>query len=152
MAQVTTHSLPIDSELRRYVKQEDFIDCYAIESDLPPRRAAEIITNFPAWARLLVKIRNAMTAPFGLLKEGPQSADKVGFFPLELDTAQEVIAGFNDTHLNFRVSIMALDGRIYLATWVHPHNKLGKYYLKTILPFHNLIVHNALRRVHKASF
>ena len=150
MAQVITHSLPINSALRRYIKQGDFIDCYAIESNLPPRQAAEIITNFPVWGRLLVKIRNAMTAPFGLLKEGPPSADRVGFFPLELDTDQEVIAGFNDSHLNFRVSIMALDGQIYLSTWVHPHNQLGKYYLKTILPFHNLIVRNALRRVHQS--
>ncbi|MEM7636150.1 MAG: DUF2867 domain-containing protein, partial [Pseudomonadota bacterium] len=68
-------------------------------------------------------------------------------FPVETETARELIAGFNDKHLNFRVSVLSQDGRVFLATWVHPHNIGGRLYLKTILPFHILIARNALARV-----
>ena len=34
--------------------------------------------------------------------------------------------------------------RISLATWVHTHNRLGRAYLKLILPFHVLIVRSRL--------
>ena len=35
-------------------------------------------------------------------------------------------------------------GRISLATWVHTHNLLGAVYLRTILPFHVMIVRSRL--------
>lgn len=109
--------------------------------------AAEIITNFPAWARFLVKIRNVVTAPFGLSSDGPQAIDKVGLFPVESENHYELIAGFNDKHLDFRVSVISENGRVFLATWVHTNNIGGRIYLKTILPFHIIIVRNALARV-----
>jgi hypothetical protein len=66
MKKVTNTILPLQSALNDRVKPTDFIDCYSVESDLSPRDAAEIITNFPAWARYLVKIRNVVTTPFSL--------------------------------------------------------------------------------------
>jgi hypothetical protein len=150
MQHVISSTLPLKSALHDRIKPMDFIDCYYVESDLSPRHAAEIITDFPGWARCLVDIRNIITAPFGLLKEGPDASDKVGFFPVESESSEELIAGFNDKHLNFRVSIMSQNGRVFLATWVHTNNPAGKLYLKVILPFHLLIVRNALARV-KAS-
>jgi len=73
--------------------------------------------------------------------------DNVGIFPVETETDDELIAGFNDKHLNFRVSVISKGGRVYLATWVHPHNIAGRLYLKTIMPFHVAISRNALARV-----
>ncbi|WP_394181995.1 DUF2867 domain-containing protein [Marinomonas posidonica] len=151
MMKVTSTDLPLQSSLYQRMAVTDFLDCYSVEANLSPRQAANIITDFPGWAQFLVSIRNLVTIPFGLLKEGPEVEDKVGFFPVESDTPTELIAGFNDKHLDFRVSVMALDGRIFLATWVHPNNRLGQLYLKTILPFHILIVRNALARVKTAS-
>ncbi|MEM1300886.1 MAG: DUF2867 domain-containing protein, partial [Pseudomonadota bacterium] len=75
------------------------------------------------------------------------SENKLGLFPVEIETGDEIIAGFNDKHLDFRVSIMARDGGVYLATWVHTHNFGGRLYLATIMPFHILIARNALARV-----
>ena len=124
------------------------MDCYSVASDLSPRRAADVITNFPEWARFLLLIRRALTLPFGLSNDGPEADDKVGIFPVESETSHELIAGFNDRHLDFRVSVVSQDGRVYLATWVHPHNVGGQLYLTTILPFHILIARDALARVH----
>lgn len=120
-------------------------------STMSSRSAAEIITDFPAWARFLLHIRKLLTAPFGLSTDGPDASDKIGPFPVEIETASELIAGFNDKHLEFRVSVFAQDGRVSLATWVHPHNIGGRAYLMVILPFHILIARNALARVATAA-
>ena len=147
MKRVTATNLPLHSVLLERVGQYDFMDCYCVASLLSPRQAAEIIANFPLWARFLVNIRNVLTKPFGLSSDGPAAEDKVGFFPVEFSNDQELIAGFNDKHLDFRITVMSYQGQIYLATWVHPHNLAGKLYLNTILPFHKLIAINALARV-----
>ena len=144
---VVATDLPAQSLLHDRVASGDFLDCYSVASDLPPRRAAEVITDFPGWARFLLLIRRALTAPFGLSNDGPAAADKVGIFPVETETRRELIAGFNDAHLDFRVSVLSENGRVFLATWVHPHNIAGRLYLRTILPFHILIARDALARV-----
>ena len=147
MNAVTTVELPQWSDLHSRLEPSDFIDCYSVASDAMPRRAADIITDFPQWARLLLVVRRVVTTPFGLSNDGPAASDKVGIFPVEAETRHELIAGFNDKHLNFRVSVMSRDGRVFLATWVRPHNLGGRIYLNAILPFHIAISRNALARV-----
>lgn len=146
-ATVEMVDLPADSALYQRLDRRDFLDCYSVRADVTPRRAAEIITDWPAWARLLLSVRGVLTAPFGLSQGGPEAEDKVGPFPVESETDRELIAGFNDRHLDFRVSVGARDGRVYLATWVHPHNLGGRLYLRAIMPFHIAIARDALRRV-----
>ena len=146
-AGVTATELPAHSLLGARVTSTDFLDCYCVASDLAPRRAIEVITDFPGWARFLLHIRRVLTSPFGLSNDGPAAPDKVGVFPVETETDSELIAGFNDKHLDFRVSVVSQNGKVFLATWVHPHNIGGRLYLKTILPFHILIARNALARV-----
>jgi hypothetical protein len=152
MSKVVETELPKNSLLTDRINKSDFIDSYSVQSNLSTRQAAEIITNFPGWASFLVKIRNAVVSKFGLLSDGPEASDKVGFFPVDSENDHELIAGFNDKHLDFRISVMSKDGRVFLSTWVHPHNIGGKIYLKTILPFHVLIVRNALARVQRLNF
>ncbi len=139
--------LPSSSLLQNRILPSDFLDCYSVASDLAPRRAAEIITDFPGWAGFLLQIRRVVTPPFALSNDGPQATDKLGPFPVELETGSELIAGFNDKHLDFRVSVLSTKGQVSLATWVHPQNFGGRLYLKAIMPFHILIARNALRRV-----
>ena len=144
---VAATDLPAESRLHVRVAPGDFLDCYVVSSDLSPRAAADIITEFPGWARWLMHVRRILTAPFGLMNDGPVAKDKVGIFPVESEDDRELIAGFNDRHLNFRVSVVSRDGQVFLATWVHPHNLGGRLYLRTILPFHIMIARNALARV-----
>ncbi|PCJ93962.1 MAG: hypothetical protein COA52_05960 [Hyphomicrobiales bacterium] len=150
-SKVTATKLPAHSLLHDRVAPQDFLDCYCVASDLSPRQAADIITDFPGWARLLLVVRRMFTAPFGLSNDGPVAEDKVGIFPVETETGTEtsgeLIAGFNDRHLDFRVSVISENGRVFLGTWVHPHNFGGRLYLAIILPFHILISRNALARV-----
>ncbi|MEM1428120.1 MAG: DUF2867 domain-containing protein [Pseudomonadota bacterium] len=144
---VTASELSPESALWSRIGPADFLDCYSVRARATPRRAAEIITSFPGWARFLLVIRRLLTSPFGLSNDGPMAVDKVGAFPVESETDTELIAGFDDKHLDFRVSIVAQDGQVSLATWVHVHNPGGTFYLNAILPFHILIARDALRRV-----
>ena len=144
---VTAADLPESSLLHARIGPGDFLDCFKVRSDMAPRPAADIITAFPGWAQFLLKIRRVVTAPFGLSNDGPDADDKVGIFPVEVETGSELVAGFNDLHLDFRVSVLSEGGFLYLATWVHPHNIGGRIYLASILPFHILIARDALARV-----
>lgn len=139
--------LPSGSVLHKRKLSDDFLDCFVVNSSLSTRKAAEVIVQFPRWARMLLAIRRVLTAPFGLSNDGPPADDKVGAFPVEVDTEKEFVAGFDDKHLNFRVSVMSQAGQVYLATWVHPHNIGGRFYLLGILPFHIMIARDALKRV-----
>ncbi len=151
MSTVSSTRLPAISELHDRCDAADFLDCYCVASDLPPRTAAEIITDFPPWTQHLLRLRRLLTAPFGLSNDGPNAPDKVGIFPVESENPHELIAGFNDKHLDFRVSVLSQTGQVFLATWVHPHNLGGKLYLAAIMPFHILVVRNALARVGASS-
>jgi len=140
-------NLPTGSLLEQYFSEGDFLDSYAVSAKASPRQAAEEIVRFPGWARLLVLLRNVLTAPFGLSANGPEAPDKLGVFPVEAETDDEIVAGFNDRHLNFRVSVLSRGGRVTLSTWVRPHNRAGRVYLSAIMPFHVAIARDAVRRV-----
>lgn len=144
---VSKIELPPGSLLEAYRRRGDFLDCYAVTSDLTARLAAEEIVRFPWWARALIALRNMMAAPFGLSADGPAASDKLGAFPVEVETEQEIVAGFDDLHVDFRVSVMSRDGGLSLATWVRPHNWGGRMYLALIVPFHVAIARDAVRRV-----
>ncbi|MEM8536747.1 MAG: DUF2867 domain-containing protein [Pseudomonadota bacterium] len=146
MSTVISCTLPAPSALHARRTDGDFLDCYAAQSNKSPRAAAEAIVAFPGWAKALVALRAIATAPFGLRQDGPDSTDKLGPFPVEHETKNEIIAGFDDKHLNFRISVLQHDGRIHLATWVQPHNLAGRLYLAAIMPFHIMIARDGVAR------
>ena len=150
-SEVTKIPLPASSALHARRKSGDFLDCYAVTATMPVRDAALVITDFPHWAKFLLLIRRIVTTPFGLDNQGPEASDRVGIFPVCSETATEIIAGFDDKHLDFRVSVLAHEGKISLATWVAPHNVGGRIYLAAIMPFHVAIARNALTRVWQRS-
>ncbi len=108
-----------------------------------PREAATRGLSLPAWARALLALRNALVRPFGL-KTGD---DTDPIFPTCLDTEDELILGTDDRHLDFRIGLIRQEGRIYMSTWVHPHNGWGRAYLTLVMPFHILISRGAVARM-----
>jgi hypothetical protein len=75
---------------------------------------------------------------------------KVGIFPVRSNTATEVVLGEDDKHLDFRVWVhVEPQGggyRVTTSTVVRTHNRLGRVYLGTIMPFHRLIARQMLSR------
>ncbi|MGH1454244.1 MAG: DUF2867 domain-containing protein [Paracoccaceae bacterium] len=141
--------LPDHSRLWPRVVKNDFLDGYAVDSPLPPQQAADIGLSMPGWANALLGLRNMIVKPLGLKTDVANSGDGA-IFPIESQDETEIILGTDDKHLNFRISVMQVDGRVYMGTWVHPHNTLGRAYLAAVMPFHILIVRNAMRRIARA--
>jgi hypothetical protein len=135
-----------------------FVDAYsAVASDatLDARHAAEkMLGQSPPWARAPLALRDLLVAPFGLKTSATarrSSANRIGMFPVLSETPRRIVAGLNDSHLDFRVVVDVRDSgtgcRVTATTVVHTHNWLGRAYLAIILPFHRLIVRSMLRRV-----
>src|ERR1700690_3603320 len=135
-----------------------FADAYSIAvhgSALDARHAAErMITRQPRWAEALLTLRNILVKPFGLKTSGAGGTaprEMIGIFPIVSETPDRLVAGFNDSHLDFRVVVdVATSGdsqRVTLTTLVLTHNLLGRVYLAIILPFHRLIARAMLRQV-----
>jgi hypothetical protein len=135
-----------------------FADAFSIEisdRDLDARRAAErMMARQPRWAEVLVSLRNLLVAPLGLKTSGASPGvprDMIGIFPVVSETSDRLIAGFNDSHLDFRVVVdVTAPGsvrQVTLTTLVKTHNWLGRTYLAIITPFHRRIVPALLRQV-----
>jgi hypothetical protein len=122
---------------------------------LDARHAAErMITRQPRWAEALLTLRNILVKPFGLKTSGAGGTtprQMIGIFPIVSETSDRLVAGFNDSHLDFRfvVDVAASGDRqqVTATTLVLTHNWFGRTYLTLILPFHRLIVRAMLRKV-----
>ena len=150
-------SYPPDGALMQYYRTGDFLDAQCAPLPHPVPDAAEltiaILFNMPGWARNLLGLRNRLVAPLGL-KTGSGAAlrtptrDEItnatysGLFAVHSATPDEVILGTDDSHLDFRVSILKSEttDRVAVTTWAHPHNLAGRAYLAAVYPFHRLIV------------
>jgi hypothetical protein len=135
-----------------------FADAFRVEVTDPAldaRHAAErIMARQPRWAEALVKLRNILVTPFRLKTSGagaPAPRGMIGIFPVLSETSDRLIAGFNDSHLDFRVviDVTAPAGvrQVTLTTLVKTHNWFGRTYLAVIMPFHRLIAPTLLRQV-----
>ena len=135
-----------------------FADAYRIVVDnggFDARRAAErMVGHQPRWAHALLVLRNVLVAPFGLKRSGarePAPGGMIGIFPVVSETPERLVAGFDDSHLDFRVVVdVASSGtrqNVTATTLVKTHNRLGRTYLAIILPFHRLILRAMMRQV-----
>ncbi|OYU87468.1 MAG: hypothetical protein CFE29_23975 [Bradyrhizobiaceae bacterium PARB1] len=139
-----------------------FADAFSITTDtttLTAREAAErMLGRSPWWVDALLKLRDAIVTPLGLkTAKSARHADvvKVGFFPLLSETPQRLVAGFNDSHLDFRVVIdvepAGTGQRVTATTIVLMHNWIGRTYLAIIKPFHRMVVRSMLKQVQHAA-
>lgn len=122
----------------------DFADAYqapvapGVDAVEAARRA---FARAPGWATALMALRDRLVAPFGL-KPAPASG-----FPVVSETPEQVVLGFDDRHLDFRIVVTVAAGKATLTTIVRRRNWLGRAYLFAILPFHRLIAHAFAARI-----
>ncbi len=114
----------------------DFADAYAVPAPAgvdaieATRRA---FANAPRWAAALMDLRDRLVAPFGL-----RPAPATGF-PVISEAPDQVVMGFDDRHLDFRIVVTVILGVATVTTIVRRHNSLGRLYLAFVLPFHRVI-------------
>ena len=162
---VTQCDMPQSCAFSRERDTHYYWDCFETNLGRPDLSAQElyleIFSHFPQWGKWLLLLRNKVVSVFGI--SGPTSAeldglkvkqsyvvgDKIGLFTLFSQNRDEVIAGGDDKHLAFKVSVLKVAEpgatKVVLTTIVDPHNLFGRMYLFLILPFHKVGVKTLMR-------
>jgi hypothetical protein len=113
---------------------------------------AAILGHSPLILKLLLIARNAIVRPFGLkaptatdimrggFKTGHAVGDTIGRWRIFFISDDEIIAGVDDKHQDFRVSVLrvrcAETTSVVMTTICTVHNSFGKIYLFFVVPFH----------------
>jgi hypothetical protein len=106
----------------------------------------------PLRMKLLLIARNAAAGLFGLevstvaeimqptVRREYRVGEKIGPWPIFFISDNEIVAGRNNRHMDFRLSVLkAMDGdamSVVVSTICTVHNVFGKIYLFFIVPFH----------------
>ncbi|OIW32850.1 hypothetical protein CONLIGDRAFT_676669 [Coniochaeta ligniaria NRRL 30616] len=177
LAPVRTVPFPSESALSSSYKRAYFIDAFSVtlpahgsrRQYTPDALAQALFCNPPSWFSLLMWIRDRVMSILGVKTstEIRAAADKSGVetvavFPIVSRTETEIVLGEDDSHLDFRTSILIRENQlgatsdkdgygrgeeIVATTVVHCHGLLGRAYITIIKPFHVLIVKYSLARV-----
>lgn len=132
------------------------VDDQDITLDQAARRSFD---TSPKWIEALMAIRNVVVMPFGLRSGGAEvkrikllpKEEVFGFFPVIFQSPNEIILGFDDRHLDFRIRIyfqqIGDQKGMCASTIVKTHNLFGRVYLSVIKPFHRMIVPAMIKQV-----
>ncbi|MCP3393333.1 DUF2867 domain-containing protein [Bradyrhizobium sp. CCGB12] len=135
-----------------------FIDAFRVEVGAATVNAREacirMVLHGPRWIDVLLRLRNILVTPFGLKTSGegaPAPHGLIGLFPVLSETPERLVAGFDDSHLDFRLVVDvtrdAAGRQVTSTTLVRTHNLLGRTYLTLIMPFHKLVVRGMMGRI-----
>jgi len=141
---------------RRLIEAAYFRDSY--RAPLSRARASVvdiflgIFAHRPMWLKILLIVRNRIASFCGLdaptaseildpeIKSRYSVGDKIGAWPIFSLTETELVAGRDNKHLDFRLSVLKVtDGEtvsVVVSTLCWVHNAFGKLYLFFIVPFH----------------
>ncbi len=131
---MTICDFPASSKLASELSRAFYHDSY----EAPLKRAdlamheiyLAILGHLPWWARV-------WRTEF---KDSYVPGEKIARFKLYSQNQSEIIAGENDKHLDFRVSVLKVSesgtNKVIVSTVIFAHNLFGKVYLLFVLPFH----------------
>jgi hypothetical protein len=141
---------------RDLIRTAHFHDSYRAKLARPELGIVDIFFalfgHTPLWMKVLLIVRNAAAKVFGL--EAPTVGEimkptvrreycvgeKIGPWPIFFIAENEIVAGRNNKHLDFRLSVLkAMEGdaaSVVVSTICTVHNVYGKIYLFLIVPFH----------------
>ncbi|NPV24945.1 DUF2867 domain-containing protein [Bradyrhizobium aeschynomenes] len=150
-------SLPVASLIdRALLLRSDYRESMAMELSRSDLSTIDIFFAIfghrPGWMKAVLILRNTLAAPFGLevsrgrdilsiqRKPAYSIGEKMLGWTIFVHTADELIVGRDNAHLDFRVSILREHSigqqRIVISTICDAHNAFGVAYLKAVLPFH----------------
>lgn len=151
---------PKKSIIYKYISDVDYSDAYSMELRDKEVSAEEIYLNIfshvPSWIMNLMLLRNKVVALFGLKSDGKMDdvkslkvGEKAGIFMIYSIEKEEIIAGEDNVHLDFRVSVLKEDDEVTISTLIHYNNLFGKVYMTIVMPFHRLVVKAMMKNVLK---
>lgn len=161
--------IPTYSLLHTCFAKQDYADAFRFEVDKPSLTIEEVVESFfsttPKWIIWLMNFRDWI-AQFLKLKTQKQMerpefhqiqltpGTQLGIFEIMKKTDREVIMGADDTHLNFRVSILIEPQSeqrtaIVVSTIVEIHNWIGQFYFGIVKYFHYFVVKSLCRTMQR---
>jgi len=150
-------TIPEQSEYKNFIDPIDYADTFKMQVENQNISTESIyidmFSTLPKWINQLMFVRNKIVGVFGLKVESLMSkkvttlkvGEKIGMFTIFAISEKEVIAGEDDKHLNFRVSILRVGEEVMVSTFVKYNNLFGKVYMSLIIPFHQMIVKAMMR-------
>lgn len=155
---------PPNSALADWYRGADLLDSYSV---VLPQAAPEDLTMLarallnrpPAWLCGLLELRDQIVGPLGVKTTtairqsgATDGRERIGFFPVLGRSENEIVLGEDDSHLDFRASVLLRENdsgsrQLIATTAVRCHNLLGRTYLRVIQPFHILVVRSQLSRL-----
>jgi Protein of unknown function (DUF2867) len=149
--------VPSSSVLSRdLIGNAHFHDSYRVPLTRPELGVVDIFFalfgHTPLWMKLVLIARNAAAGVFGLdvpsvaeimkptVRSEYRVGEKIGPWPIFFIGDNELVAGRDNKHMDFRLSVLkATDGEaasVVVSTVCTVHNAFGKIYLFFIVPFH----------------
>jgi hypothetical protein len=169
---VVACDVPLGSALgAEAIARADFRDAYRVPLH---RSGLDVVDIFfaifahrPAWMNMALIARNKAVALAGLevpttaeiinpqRKDHYVAGEKIGPWPIFFLGPDELIAGRDNKHMDFRLSIMRLnDGTgpaVAVSTLCMVRNRFGRYYLGAVIPFHKHGVRTLLSNAAEAN-
>ena len=111
-----------------------------------------IFAHLPRSAKALLIVRNKLACLIGLeapttseilnieIRDHYSVGDRIGVWPIFFLGENELVAGRDNKHMDFRLSVRKeIEGEatsVVVTTVCTVRNTFGKYYLRAIVPFH----------------
>jgi len=151
---------------RRLIESAFFRDAYRAPLSRPRTGVVEIFFaifgHHPKWMKAVLVLRNWLASCFGLevsstaeimspqMKASYSAGEKIGPWPIFHLSEIELIAGRNNKHLDFRLSVLkeaiGASSTAVVSTICTTHNAFGKVYLILVIPFHKWGVQRLMTR------
>jgi hypothetical protein len=163
--------LPIDTTIDRELLEEAFFtDSYQISLTHYSASVVDIFFavfgHHPVWLKALLLVRHRVGAWLGLQVAStvevmsPSRAasyrvgQHIGPWPIYFLGESELVAGRDNRHLDFRLSVLkhgsGHSASAVVSTVCRTHNWFGRVYLRVIAPFHKWGVQRLLQRASQA--
>lgn len=162
---VTRCDIPAGSALDQdLIRRADYHDSFKVAVRDPDQSVVELFSaifgHLPLPMKWMLIARNALARLIGL--EAPSAAeimnvrvsgpyapgDKIGVWPVFALTETELIAGRDNWHMDFRLSVLKQSdtkgSSVVVTTICSVNNLFGRIYLTCIIPFHRYGVRRIL--------
>jgi hypothetical protein len=114
--------------------------------------------SFPSYVSWLLYLRDILVKPFNIrttsqVNPANSQGHRATFFELLQERENEIVLGEDDSHLDFRVSLLRTHEHgdqsrwhLTVTTFVRIHNLVGRIYFAAIKPFHKAIVMGTMNK------
>ena len=164
-------TLPTDTAIEReLVEGAFFTDSYRVSLAHGSATVVDIFFaifgHHPAWLKAVLLVRHRVGAWFGLQAAstaevmnpsraaGYRVGQHIGPWPIYFLGEGELVAGRDNKHLDFRLSVLkhgsGQSASAVVSTVCRPHNWFGRVYLLAVAPFHKWGVQRLLWRASQA--